>query len=956
MMRSALYRMYILIPCLCLPLTGPAQDAYQAVYWNYDDGLPTQTFHGDILQSPDGYLWFSAPVGIVRFDGIRFNLLNQTNSPLTGNSILTLFKDSGERWWFGIEGKGFGFFTKDTTLIFPDPSYVKTYAELPQGTLWIGTDGNGLWRMDLDAGTPLPRRAFPGETDVYINELSPGISNALHVAAGNGLYTIRGDSITAHQATRGVTVFSAWADPDGSIWYGAADGLHQLKNELSRHIAFPSPTERPLVRQVAGYRGGVLALTDHALYLYREGQLKSIFETEDHVLVSMGTDHEGGIWLGTEVSGLIQLIPSAVRSFGKEEGLPDEITTVITQSGDGTIYIGTTSGLAVLEAGSSAARTLFEGALVTSVLADRQNRIWVALRGKGVRLLEGNRIRSFTAREGLLSTAIWTFYEDEGGRIWAGGATGIATYSSRYGWQDNRVVNEKLLNRDVRTIRRTQSGTLWIGTSYGLHAFRGDTVQVYATEHGLKSALILDVAGTGDGSLWIATKDGGVHRLKDGQIEHIPESLTGTHVSRIITVGDHLWVAGSKAITGIKYGALNRWLDREGELPDPVRIDQNDGLQGEIFGTVQPGGWQMQNGELWFPTSRGVALFQPGADSLHLPPPPVALTYAIVGTDTLHDPSFLEIPHSRDRIDISYTGFSYINPDAVSYAYRLTGFDQEWNRVGNRRTAIYTNIPPGDYQFEVKARIGQGTYNRETATLPVTVIPAFYETVWFRAAAGFGILLALWGGYTYRINNLKRLERLRVRIANDLHDEIGSNLGSIVLRSRLLSQSESISGRQQQQLTEISRISRQTAVSMRDIIWLINPDKDRLDDLQYKLKQITEQLLVDVAFKFNTKGDGSREGIPLHIRRNTVFIYKEILHNILKHASAASVEIEFIIHHKELTLLVKDNGIGFHKDGDTGDGIGLTSMRQRANDMNARLQIDSAPGEGTTVRLVIPVT
>lgn len=955
-MRSALYGISLSIVFLGLPLAGLAQGTYQAKYWNYDDGLPTQTFRGDILQSSEGYLWFSASGGILRFDGVNFTLLNKANSQLAGNSILTLFKDSGERWWYGIEGKGFGAFSDDTTLTFSDPSYVKTYAEMPRGTLWIGTDGDGLWQVDLNADTLAPRQAFPDEIGLYINELSAGASNELHIAAGNGLYTIRNDSLIAHRVTQGISVFSAWPNPDGSIWYGTAEGLHQLKNEHSRYIDFPSQPEIPLIRQVTGYQGGVLALTDHALYLYHEGRLKSIFETDDKVFVSMGTDHEGGIWLGTEVNGLIRLIPSTVRMFGKESGLPAEISTVVTQSKEGTIYIGTTSGLAVLDPGSSTIRTLFEGSLVTSVLADRQNRIWVALRGEGIRLLEENNVRSFTAREGLLSTAIWTFYEDEKGRIWAGGATGVSTYSAQHGWQENSEVNEMLLNRDVRTIRRTQSGTLWMGTSYGLHAFQEDTVHVYATEHGLKSALILDIADTDDGSLWVATKDGGLHRLKDGQIKHIPESLTGSQISRIIPVGQYLWLAGNKAVIGIKSSALTRWLDQEGELPDQIRFDQNNGFEGEIFGTLQPSGWQMQNGELWFPTSRGIAMFQPDAESLHLPPPPVTLNYAIVGTDTLYNPSALEIPHTRDRIDISYTGFSFTNPDAVSYSYKLTGFDQKWNQAGNRRTAIYTNLPPGDYQFEVKARIEQGSFSPDVASIPVTVIPAFYETIWFRAAVGFGILLILWGGYTYRINNLKRLERLRVRVANDLHDEIGSNLGSIVLRSRLLSQSDSISGKQQQHLTEIGRISRQTAVSMRDIIWLINPEKDRLDDLQNKLKQITEQLLVDVSFEFNTKGDVSREGIPLHVRRNTIFIYKEILHNILKHANAASVEIDFINYQKKLTLLVKDDGKGFHKNGFTEDGIGLKSMQQRANDMNARLQIDSSPGNGTTVDIVIPVT
>lgn len=151
-------------------------------------------------------------------------------------------------------------------------------------------------------------------------------------------------------------------------------------------------------------------------------------------------------------------------------------------------------------------------------------------------------------------------------------------------------------------------------------------------------------------------------------------------------------------------------------------------------------------------------------------------------------------------------------------------------------------------------------------------------------------------------------------------------------------------------------MSRRTAVSMRDIIWLINPDKDRVDDLQSKLKQVTGQLLVDISFEFNTKRDGRQQEISLKVRRNTVFIYKEILHNIVKHADASSVKIDFANYQKEITLMVKDDGKGFNTDGLTDDGIGLKSVQKRADDIKARLQINSSPGKGTCVSIIIPIT
>lgn len=940
-------------------ISAPAQTTYRSLTWGYDEGVPTQSRFYHIMQEDDGgYLWFATSTGVIRFDGIDFSLFDTENSDLPANFVRTLFKDSKKRLWYGSGTDGFGTFLSDTTLVFSKPGYIRGYEETPEGVLWVATDGNGLWKVDLrkDAATRQPRQVFFEELGIYILDLFVGRNGDLHVATVNGIFTIRGDRLITYPQTVESPVYSVWADSSGEIWYGNEQGLHQLKGDRPEPVRFTSPPPRPAVIQIIEHPNEeMLVLTDQALYTLQEDRLVPVYEAEEQVLTCLTTDHEGNIWIGTEIHGIIQLIPSNISTIDKDDGLPGSLTTVVTQGRDGTVYVGTTSGLAIMDASDTTIEILFEESMITSVLSDDQNRTWVALRGQGLRLLDENEVQSFTAENGLLSTAVWTLYQDKQGKIWAGGATGIMTYSEEEGWQEARQIQEKLMNSDVRVIRQTSAGDLWVGTSYGLHAFMEDTTHVYTTYQGLKSAVILDIVETSDNMVWIATMGGGLYRFSGNELKPVPETVTGSDIVRIIPVGEDLWLAGNKGITGVNLRALNDGLDGNGNFPDVIRFERSDELPGEIFGTVQPSGWYKDNGELWFPTTRGMVRFRPEVEKLQPPPPPIKINYVIVGVDTLYDPANLEIPHTRDRIDISYTAFSYANPGAVTYSYRLADFDEDWSDVGSRRTAVYTNLPPGDYKFEVTARIGDGPRSTLPASVPVTIIPAFYETFWFRASVAVGILLIMWGAYAWRINALKRLEQLRVRIANDLHDEIGSNLGSIALRSRMLSR-RTTSEEEQKNLMEIDRISRQTAVGMRDIIWLINPEKDQMEDLQFKLKQIASQLLVDIPFKFYADTQSQKRALSLHTRRNTVFIFKEILHNIIKHSGAEKVEIRLSHQAGKLILFVSDNGRGFDPSGIDGEGIGLKSINKRCDEINARLQIDSSPAEGTRFDIRIPIT
>lgn len=926
---------------------------YRPVYWTYEEGLPTQANIGEIIQSKTGYLYLPTDAGIVRFDGLNFQLYSASNSKLPSNQLNVIFEDSKQRLWYGFEGSGFGTVLEDSTLFFSNPAYVEQFAEFPQGELWIGTDGMGLWRVNLRTKKALPVQIFNYYTGLFIHDLFMGVNQKLYIASDNGLYTLGlGVEAIPQPIIKGPPVFNVLAAPDGSIWYNTNKGLFAINNNSTSKIAFADTADSRFIVDLAfGSSQKVLALTDKGLYSTQNHHLNPVFETEDHILLSIGTDHEGSIWLGTETDGLIQLIPSKIANLNESHGLPDATSTTITQAPDGTVYVGTTAGLAVHHTDSSTFSIRFKGDIVTSVLADEKSRVWVAFRKGGIRLLGEKAVQRFM---GDVISTVWVLYEDNNGRIWSGGKKGLAYYAAAKGWEVQASMNSRLSNLDVRVIKQTSSGALWVGTSYGLNIFYEDSTVTYTGEEGLRSSVILDIKETSPGTVWIGTLGGGMYRFRNRKIEPVPVSLTGNSVSRIIRRNDMLWIAGV-GVTGINLKALNKWIDTGGQLPETMHFNRSNGLLGEVFGTLQPSGRLMQNGEIWLPTAAGIAVLPVTIQKKSEQPPPITLNYVTAGRDTFDVTNRIKIPQSRDRIDIRYTAFSFINAENISYTYQLQGFDDEWNKAGSRRTAIYTNLPPGDYLFKVKARIGDGPFSTKTGTIPLTIIPAFYNTLWFRLAVLAVIILILWGIYQYRMTNIRRLQQLRVEIAGDLHDEIGSNLGSIALRSSMMSKNSNLSGDQKNNLSEIEQLTRSTAVSMRDIIWLINPGKDRASDLQDKLRQIASQLLIDITYNFHL-GDGDNIEIPLPVRKNLLLIYKEILHNIIKHAQATDLDIISEINENKLTLTVKDNGIGFNPESIESDGIGLQSMQRRAASVNGSLEISTKPGRGTAVTLSVPIT
>jgi signal transduction histidine kinase len=263
-------------------------------------------------------------------------------------------------------------------------------------------------------------------------------------------------------------------------------------------------------------------------------------------------------------------------------------------------------------------------------------------------------------------------------------------------------------------------------------------------------------------------------------------------------------------------------------------------------------------------------------------------------------------------------------------------------------------VDPGDYAFRVKAANSDGVWNESGVSVSVRIDPPYWRTWWFQSLVVALVLGMAAGAYRYRVSKLLEMERMRVRIASDLHDDIGSSLSGIALVTESLKSRQGLGERDRQHLADVSRTARRTADALRDIVWLVNPQHDTVDDLFLRMKDAAAMVLAGLQYTITTSGEAPRRTMSLEFRHNLILIYKEVLNNIAKHANAHHATIS--IHQGEDTVAIRiaDDGDGFDTAAEP-RGNGLANLRRRTDAIGGQLLLNSEPGKGTVVTLTAPV-
>ena len=318
------------------------------------------------------------------------------------------------------------------------------------------------------------------------------------------------------------------------------------------------------------------------------------------------------------------------------------------------------------------------------------------------------------------------------------------------------------------------------------------------------------------------------------------------------------------------------------------------------------------------------------------------------------DKAAVNLSYYQNFFSIAYSLLKSNPNSTAQYAYQLQGFDKDWNYVKERQTAYYTNVPPGQYEFLVKATDENGNWTCFSKPLFITITPSFWQQWWFYALIGLGAAILLYLIYRYRIGQLKRMMELRTKISQDLHDEVGATLSGVALFSEIAG-SKLNEGNQSETKLYLERIAthaKEMVEKMSDIVWAINPQNDSFEKVISKLQAYASLLCTGKKIKLYFEADDSirSQYMNMQQRKNVYLIIKEALNNAVKYSNCRELFIKLEKNHHQLQIVIKDDGHGFDTTS-ANNGNGIKNMKGRARELKAELKIDSNPEEGTLVQL-----
>jgi len=904
--------------------------------WATENGLPQNTVQA-LAQTQDGFLWLGTEVGLVRFDGNGFAVFDQHSRPaLPGADVQCLLATKGGSLWVG---------TSDGLVRMRDGA-VTTF------TATTGLPGNDVRSLAEDAG-----------------------ANGVIVRTNGGIAHISGDRVQAmDEPSSGASPQVAVRLPDGTVAQAAKGTVELARQRWTIGKDLPGTRIQSLF---ADHSGSLWIGTNGGLVRFAEGKLERFPVTDPLATASILAileDREGDLWVGTESSGLQILRDQRFQTLSVRDGLASDNTTAVVEDASGTLWIGTAgSGVTALQPGKPARKWfVHEGLLsdfVLSLAAAPNRDLWVGT-ADGLSRIRNGAIASFTSADGLPDDFIRSLLADSDGSLWIGTRRGLTHWSTpgeaTRGRMQTYTTANGLGSDLVGALVRDAAGNLWVATLAGLARLTNGNLNNFTTANGLSSNVITALLAREDGTLLIGTQDHGWN-LWDGQhFKPVKENrLAATTIHAIIDDGlDHLWFATGSGLArcdcghpmGRMQGAdCERWIE----------FGAADGLRSHETATnSHPSAWRGRDGRLWFATPRGLVEVDPGHFPVNTVTPPVAVErFAVDDSDQpLIANAQLKVPAGHNHFQFEYAGLSFVAPQKVRYRYMLLGFDHEWTDAGPRRTAYYTNIPPGTYTFRVQASNNDGVWNLEGASLQLRLAPHFYQTIWFYILLGLGLVALVLLALRLRLLRAEREFRAvlgeRSRIAREIHDTLAQGYVGISVQLEVLSELLRLNkvDAAAKHLDTTRGYVREGLADARQSIWALRSQDSDETTLPVRLRRMVEQAGghgLEVQFSIY----GAYRALPPGTEREILRVTQEALHNVKKHAAASKVAVRLDYSPGEIALEVCDDGRGFeaHTDGAQAESqpghYGLIGMRERAAAIGGALEVVSTPGEGTTVRL-----
>ncbi len=972
-------------------ITPPeTENDYLVNFWRTTQGLPHNTVNA-LLQTRDGYVWVGTGSGVARFDGLVFTPIGQ-DMGLRDVVVTALLEDQKGGLWVGTQGKGVFRLLQNRVERYTGTAglagdAVTSLAEDSNGKVWIGTQ-NGLnyW----DRGQLFRFQTSATRKDDSIVALHAGEAGALWVTTRSGVFRLQNGQAAPFSAEqlpqgRNAEFIGAYEDRAGNLWaFGATFLLNVTQGRsLNSFPSFSLTSSRVWTICEQGNGDFWIGTSGQGLFRFQNGRFEAVGGREGLEqcdIRALHADRWGNLWIGTGGNGLARLRTRRLRSIGLNEGLNSQRITAIANDSAGGLWVGSADTGLWHWNGTRAEQWSGGGFLagvaqINSLCVDGKTNLWVGTGGNGIVVLSGTRQRRLTTADGLqddqirsVATArdgetIWVgtqagtlhrirgnvvqtcggsaitglgaitaLLPENGETLLAGTESGLLLY-----WDGNSLARmaapSALVGRPINCLFEDRRGRLWV-CSGGAGAFcrQGDTWIPLTRKQGLASDYVQMITQADSGLFWLAT-DENLYKTKSAVVEAYVSGARESIAFAPALAGSEL--DGFKCARGwpaVAHGHKALWIACTTELLPLGQIEN------------------------------------PGAE----PAPPVILERVLINgqPEPLPENGVLKLGPGVRSVDFEFSAISFTAPQKVRFRHQLENFDSDWVETDVGRRAHYGPLPAGDYRFHVIAANAEGIWNETGASLGVIVIPPLWKSWWFLALTGIATTASIWAAARFiSTRRLERrllaaeqrhsMERERARIAQDMHDEIGSKLTRISFLSEIARGSAAGGMPPMPPIEAIATTSRELLQALDEIVWAVNPRNDNLEQLAGYLEQHAREYFQGTACDFQIEMPLQFPVVSLsaELRHNVFLAFEEALNNCLKHARAPKVFVAMRVQDDEaFEVQVQDEGRGFDVASNVApEQDGLANMRDRLRSVGGTCEIVSQPGAGTTVIFRFPL-
>lgn len=959
--------------------------------WQSDDGLPNNKVTG-IAQTPDGYLWIATPTLLSRFDGDRFEIVSRdTYAPGTSQRTSKLLRSRDGGLWLAMDHGPIIYAKSGTTKFFtnnlPD-EIVQSLVETGDA-LWITYRGGIICRLKND----VVRRFTTADGLPEWNSISLAEDNhgQLWFAKGGKFGAFQNDRFHPRfTLSEPLTMIQLAPARDGGLWICAGvkllkfDGHHKPKPLGEFHPAMASAEPTVLLEDK---RGGLWIGTSDSGLFYFDGKNFENVSTSHREILSLFQDSEGNLWVGTG-GGLDQIRPCAITLENSADGLPFDSLRSICEDTKGNLWATTQNGLLICRShdvwNTISTNQNWPGGDAMCVTADKSGAVWVGTKNFMLNCLRDGKFTSYNAAQGILSHTIHALLVTDNGDLWIGGNAPESLQRLRGGKFENFTLPKKI--GVIRALAEDTRGNIWAGSTKGMLLRIGRDQSGNQTMELDSTNSVRCLLATPDGSVWIGYAGWGLGRFEDGRFSKITadRGLADNYISQIADDGNGwMWFGSDRGIFKAREHELNPAMDNSSNRVQAIRYGRSEGLPSLQANFDEfPNSWRARDGKILLPMSSALAIVDPNQPREETAPPPVLATHVFVD-DTeaaayggatpaaakidLQNPDLkLHLPPGHHRLEIDFAAVSLSSPENVVVQYRLHGFDDHWVDAGKLRAAIYPQLAAGNYQFDLRARNGDGNWNEKNSAIAFSVAPFFWQTGWFKfsmSAFAAIILIALVRYVSFRrlqskihlLEQQAALDRERARIARDLHDHLGGSLTQMTLQMELALRNgvrpEKIESHVQKSLSA----ARQAIQSLDETVWAVNPGNDTLPHLVNYIGEYAVEFLdnAGIRCRANLPERLPPQPVSADVRHNLFLAIKESLNNVVRHANATEVFLGAEIQNGTLKFSVADNGCGFDSAQNKSGADGLKNMRERMKEIGGEFQVESASG-GTKIFFICP--